>query len=83
MKRRFPPFAAIVSKAGGPILPCPQWLIKILLDSYGEQQTVALLEHSLERPPLYARVNTTRTSAQHCIELLQQQGVQVQQGRKH
>ncbi len=59
--------------------PCPQWLIKILLDSYGEQQTVALLEHSLERPPLYARVNTTRTSAQHCIELLQQQGVQVQQ----
>ena len=58
---------------------CPQWLIKILLDSYGEQQTVALLEHSLERPPLYARVNTTRTSAQHCIELLQQQGVQVQQ----
>ena len=58
---------------------CPQWLIKILLDSFGEQQTVALLEHSLERPPLYARVNTTRTSAQHCIELLQQQGVQVQQ----
>ena len=58
---------------------CPQWIIKTLLDSYGEQQTVALLEHSLERPPLYARVNTTRTSAQHCIELLQQQGVQVQQ----
>lgn len=58
---------------------CPQWLVKILLDSYGEQQTVSLLEHSLERPPLYARVNTTRTSAQHCIELLQQQGVQVQQ----
>ncbi len=57
---------------------CPQWMIKNLLENYGEESTIAMLEHSLERPPLYARVNTTKVSVTECIEQLLQQGVQAE-----
>lgn len=57
---------------------CPQWLIKTLLEQYDEPSTLAMLEHSLDRPPLYVRVNTTKISVEDCIARLEAEGVQVQ-----
>lgn len=57
---------------------CPQWLIKTLLEQYDEPSTLAMLEHSLDRPPLYVRVNTTKISVEDCIAHLEAEGVQVQ-----
>lgn len=57
---------------------CPQWIIRSLQQSYGEQATIDFLEYSLERPPLYARVNTARGSIEACVKRLQEEGVRVQ-----
>ena len=57
---------------------CPQWIIRSLQQSYGEQATIDILEDSLERPPLYARVNTARGSVEACVKRLQEEGVRVQ-----
>ena len=57
---------------------CPQWIIRSLQQSYGEQAAIDFLEYSLERPPLYARVNTARGSVEACVKRLQEEGVRVQ-----
>ena len=57
---------------------CPQWIIRSLQQSYGEQAAIDFLEYSLERPPLYARVNTARGSIEACVKRLQEEGVRVQ-----
>ena len=57
---------------------CPQWIIRELLENYGEEATIATLERSLDRPPLYARVNTTKISVADCVRELEQEGVKVQ-----
>lgn len=57
---------------------CPQWLIKSLLEAYGEEKTQSFLAHSLGRPTLYARVNTTKITANALIDRLQQEGVTAQ-----
>ena len=57
---------------------CPQWIIRELLENYGEEATIATLERSLDRPPLYARVNTTKISVADCVRELEQEGVRVQ-----
>lgn len=54
---------------------CPEWLIKILLETYGEEDTVSFLESSLGRQSLYARVNTTKITAHALIEKLNQEGI--------
>jgi len=46
---------------------CPVPLVKLWLDCCGEQQTIKLLEGSLNRPPVYARVNTVKTNAEALI----------------
>lgn len=57
---------------------CPQWIIRSLQQSYGEQAAIDFLEYSLERPPLYARVNMARGSVEACVKRLQEEGVRVQ-----
>ncbi len=57
---------------------CPQWIIKTMLEAYGEDAAIAMLEHSLDRPPLYARVNTAKITVDDCIAQLTQEGVQAQ-----
>lgn len=54
---------------------CPQWVIRELLEQYGEDSALSMLEHSLDRPPLYVRVNTTKVTADQCIQSLEQEGV--------
>lgn len=58
---------------------CPQWLIRMLMEEHGEENALGLLEHSLGRPPLYARVNTTRISDHALCERLRAEGVEAQE----
>ena len=57
---------------------CPSWLVRIWLESYGEQAALRVLEGSLGRPPVYLRANTCRCSAEQLAAMLREQGVQAQ-----
>lgn len=39
---------------------CPEWLIKMWFDDYGEETAIAMLSSSLGRPPVTVRLNTCR-----------------------
>ena len=54
---------------------CPAWIIKELTQNYGREAAESMLKHSLGRPPLYARVNSCKISAEALIERLQKEGV--------
>jgi 16S rRNA (cytosine967-C5)-methyltransferase len=45
---------------------CPAELIERLLKSCDKEQVKSLLEHSLGRPTLFARVNTTKITGEEC-----------------
>lgn len=49
---------------------CPKWLVKMWRKSYGDECTLAMLKASFGRPPLYAKVNTMKCSADSLIEVL-------------
>lgn len=53
----------------------PQWLVKLLADSYGEAACEGFLARSIGRPPVTARVNTLRTDAAGLSEALAREGV--------
>lgn len=56
---------------------CPKWLIKKWTAQYGEEETVKILEASFGRPPLYAKVNTIKTSADNLIEILAKEKIKA------
>lgn len=49
---------------------CPQPLVKLWLESYGEENARGILEKLSGRPNIYARVNTLRTTAEKLIDAL-------------
>lgn len=49
---------------------CPQPLVKLWLESYGEENAKGILEKLSGRPNIYARVNTLRTTAEKLIDAL-------------
>ncbi len=53
----------------------PQWLVKLLADSYGEAACERFLARSIGRPPVTARVNTLRTDAAGLADALAREGV--------
>lgn len=57
---------------------CPSQLIERLLKSCSEEQVKSLLEHSLGRPTLFARVNTTKISAENLCEKLKDEGIRAE-----
>ncbi len=57
---------------------CPQELVKLWLESYGEDNAKGILEHLSGRPNIYARVNTLRTTASDLIDLLSQDKVKAE-----
>lgn len=57
---------------------CPQWLADKLTGEYGADKTAAALKASLGRPPVYARVNTLKTSAEDLIDLLKKEGISAE-----
>ncbi len=54
---------------------CPKWLIKKWDKELGEKKMLSLLQSSFGRPPLYARVNTTRYTDEQVIAGLKKDGV--------
>ena len=49
---------------------CPQPLVKLWLESYGEENAKGILEKLSGRPNIYARINTLRTTAEKLIDAL-------------
>ena len=58
---------------------CPAVLIERLLKSCSKEQVQALLEHSLGRPTLFARVNTTKITVEDLLKRLAEEGVDAQE----
>ncbi len=56
---------------------CPAVLIERLLKSCDKEQVRSLLEHSLGRPTLFARVNTTKITVEELLSRLKKEGVEA------
>ncbi len=54
---------------------CPEFLVKLWLDSYGEKVTLSVLESLSGRPPLTIHVNTLLTDDETLIDNLSKEGV--------
>ena len=57
---------------------CPEWLIRLWRESYGESCTLGLLKSLLSKPPVFARVNNTRISEANLLERLNGEGMDAQ-----
>lgn len=55
----------------------PEWLIRLWQEAYGTDCTLGLLKSSLNKPPVFARVNNTIISAQDLIERLNAEGIKA------
>lgn len=55
----------------------PKWLISLWQKHYGTECTLGLLKSSLNRPPVFARVNNTQISEENLIERLASDGVKA------
>lgn len=54
---------------------CPEWIVNGFLEDYGCETAVALLEQSLETPPVTIRVNTVKTDTQALKQELLKDGI--------
>lgn len=54
---------------------CPRWLIQLWMDSYGTDCALPLVRSLSQKPPLFLRVNTTKTTPEALTERLIQAGV--------
>ncbi len=54
---------------------CPKWLVEKWIEEYDVEHTIQALKASVGKPPVYARVNTTKTSADKLLERLQQEKI--------
>ncbi len=57
---------------------CPEWIVSILLRDYGAEFTKAFLQNSLLPPPVFAGVNTLKTTTDDLIKGLEEDGVKAQ-----
>ncbi len=60
----------------------PDWITKKLIAQFGEQITEEILKDSLLAHPTMVRVNTTKTTAQTLIKILEQEGICAEQGEE-
>ncbi len=56
---------------------CPMWLAELWVDSYGEELCQSIMDTFSGRPPIYARVNTTRCSRDELISKLSAEQVEA------
>ncbi|WP_040197537.1 16S rRNA (cytosine(967)-C(5))-methyltransferase RsmB [Candidatus Soleaferrea massiliensis] len=56
---------------------CPQWLIEMWTEAYGEEKTIQVLESSIGKPPVFARVNSLKTTAEELVQKLQDKGIEA------
>lgn len=48
----------------------PEWLVNLLLENYSENQTISLLESSVEKPPVTVRINELKGTLPQILEKL-------------
>ncbi len=60
---------------------CPEYLVKLWIDAYGEEVTVPVLESLCGRPPLTIHVNTLLTDSDTLIENLSEEGVKAEKSK--
>ncbi len=56
---------------------CPERLVQKLMDEYGTEFTVKALKASVGKPPVYARVNTVKTTADKLLAELAREKVKA------
>lgn len=56
---------------------CPEWLIELWTKAYGEPICRSILDSLFQKAPIYARVNTVKTTANELILLLEEEGVKA------
>ncbi len=56
----------------------PKWFVKHLCADYGSDTAELILKNSIERPPVYIRVNTLKTSEDKLIGLLEKKSVKCE-----
>ncbi len=54
---------------------CPEWLIEMWINSYGEETCLNMLKASLGKPPVTIRLNTCKFTEEQILSELQSQGV--------
>ena len=58
---------------------CPEWLLRLWIDSYGEENTEGILNASLGAAETVIRVNTLKTDKQKLKKMLESEGVTVKE----
>ena len=56
---------------------CPEWIIKDLINDYGLQNTLSILEHYLTVPNITVRINSLKTFDDDFVLRLKENGVNV------
>ena len=56
---------------------CPMWITELWVNSYGEQMCERIMSTFSGRPPIFARVNTLRCTAEELAEKLAAEGVET------
>ena len=57
---------------------CPEEIVSLFLDSYGQENTLQILDDLSGRPPVTIRVNTLKTTKKELTDSLLQQGIRVE-----
>ncbi|MBD8025823.1 16S rRNA (cytosine(967)-C(5))-methyltransferase RsmB [Ureibacillus sp. Re31] len=57
----------------------PKWLVERFIDSYGLELTMEMLQENNVPPIPTVRVNTTKTTVQEVLSLLEQEGISAKQ----
>lgn len=57
---------------------CPEWLIELWQEAYGNEHALGLLESCFHKAPMYARVNTTKVTVEQLIVRLKEEYVTAQ-----
>lgn len=54
---------------------CPQWIVESFICDYGVENAKQLLSHSLKKPPVTVRVNTTKTDTERLSVMFAENGI--------
>lgn len=55
----------------------PEWVVELLIEEWGRDRAIAIMEGNNAVPPLAARVNTLRTTRDALLEKLEQEGIRA------
>ena len=56
---------------------CPRWIADKWTREYGEENAVKALKASIGAPPIYARVNTVKTTVEELLRILKKEGIKA------